>query len=202
MALNLSTENLARASASHPWRVVGIWVLVLVACFFFIASFLEDGLTNKFVFTNDSEVKVGIDLVEDEIRGPTGTNEVVVFESTNYTVDDPEYRLAVENLTTNIAELGPDIIRLETLGNFYGTGQPFMVSEDRGSTIIAFVMAGDFDQNSDNIDVVVDVVHEAAEAEEGDFSIKITGQATIGLDNRSLAKRTSRKAKLSVFPSP
>ncbi len=26
----LSTENLARASAAHPWRVVIIWVLVFV----------------------------------------------------------------------------------------------------------------------------------------------------------------------------
>jgi hypothetical protein len=42
----------------------------------FTASFLENGLTNKFVFTNSSEVKVGIDLLEDEIRGPTGSNEV------------------------------------------------------------------------------------------------------------------------------
>ena len=200
MAINLSTENLARASASHPWRVFGIWVLVLVACFFFIASFLEDGLTNKFVFTNDSEVKVVIDLIEDEIRGPIGTNEVVVFESTKYTVDDPEYRDAVVDLTVNIAELGPEIVRLESLGNFYGTGQEFMVSEDRGSTIVAFVMAGDFDQNSDNIDKVVDVVHESAAANEGNFTVKITGQSTIGLDNRELSQEDLEKGEALGVP--
>ena len=195
MALNLSTENLARASATRPWRVAGIWVLVLVASFLLIASFLEDGLTDKFVFTNDSEVKVGIDLLEDEIRGPTGTNEAVVFESTKYTVDDPEYRKAVVDLTVNIAELGDEIIRLETLGNFYGTGEPFLVSDDRGSTLITFVMAGDVDQNADNIDAVVDVVHEAAEAEGEDFTIKITGQATIGLDNRELSQEDLEKGE-------
>ena len=51
---------------------------------FFIASFLKYGLTSKFVFTNDSEVKVGIDLIENELRGPIGTNEIVFFESTKY----------------------------------------------------------------------------------------------------------------------
>jgi hypothetical protein len=147
---------------------------------FFIASFLKYGLTTKFVFTNDSEVKVGIDLIENEIRGPIGTNEIVFFESTKYTVDDPEYQVAVETLTAEIAELGPDIIRPESLGNFYSNGLPFLVSEDRGSTLITLIMAGDFDQNADNIEAVVDVVHEYAATETGNFVSKVTGQATIG----------------------
>ena len=199
-ALNLSTENLARASANHPWRVVGIWVVVLAACVVFTVSFLENGLTNKFVFTNSSEVKVGIDLLEDEIRGPTGTNEVVVFESTKYTVDDPEYREAVETLTANIAALGNDVIRLHTLGNFYSLGESFLVSENRGSTLIAFVMAGDFDHNSNNIDAVVDVVRDSAEAYEGEFVIKITGQSTIGLDNRELSQEDLEKGESFGVP--
>ncbi len=199
-ALNLSTENLARASANHPWRVVGIWVVVLAACVVFTVSFLENGLTNKFVFTNSSEVKVGIDLLEDEVRGPTGTNEVVVFESTKYTVDDPEYREAVETLTANIAALGNDVIRLHTLGNFYSLGGSFLVSENKGSTLIAFVMAGDFDHNSNNIDAVVDVVRDSAEAYEGEFVITITGQSTIGLDNRELSQEDLEKGESFGVP--
>ncbi len=198
--MNFSTENLARASANHPWRVVGIWVVVLAACMVFAASLLENGLTNKFVFTNSSEVKVGIDLLEEEIRGPTGTNEVVVFESTKYTVDDPEYREAVETLTANIAALGGDVIRLHTLGNFYSLGGSFLVSENKGSTLIAFVMAGDFDHNSDNIDAVVDVVRDSAEAYEGEFVIKITGQSTIGLDNRKLSQEDLEKGESLGVP--
>jgi uncharacterized membrane protein YdfJ with MMPL/SSD domain len=183
MALNLSTENLARSSASHHWRVILVWVAVLVAAMVVIMAFLEDGLTTAFVFTNDPEVQHGEELLE-AIRGPKGTNEVVVFESTKYTIDDPEYKRAVEDLTAELAKLGPEIIRLETLENFYSTGAPPLGSDDRSATLIGLVMAGDFDTNSENIDVVVDVVHEAAEAERADFDIKITGQATIGLDNR------------------
>ena len=166
----------------------------------FTASFLENGLTNKFVFTNSSEVKVGIDLLEDEIRGPTGSNEVVVFESTKYTVDDPEYREAVETLTANIAALGDDVIRPNTLSNFYSLGESFLVSENQGSTLIAFVMAGDFDHNSDNIDAVVDVVRDSAEAHEGEFVIKITGQSTIGLDNRELSQEDLKKGESLGVP--
>ena len=199
MALNLSTENLARSSASHPWRVIAIWLLIVAAAMFMIVNFLEDGLTTTFVFTNDPEVQHGEKLLE-EIRGPKGTNEVVVFESTKFTVDDPEYRQAVEALTDDLAQLGPEIIRLDTLGNFFSTGEPALVSSDRAATLIAFVMAGDFDTNSKNIDVVVDVVHESAEAEKADFDIKITGQATIGLDNRELSQEDLEKGEMFGVP--
>ena len=121
MAFNLSTENMARASASHPWRVIGIWVVVLVAGMVAIMSLLEDGLTTAFVFTNDPEVQHGEELLE-EIRGPKGTNEVVVFQSTKYTIDNPEYKRAVEDLTAELAKLGPEIIRLETLGEYLQHG--------------------------------------------------------------------------------
>lgn len=199
MALNLSTENLARASATHPWRVVGIWLVIIIASMVMVAGFLEDGLTTKFVFVNDPEVQHGETLLE-EIRGPKGTNEIVVFESTQYTVDDPEYQQAVESLTANLAALGPDIIRLETLGNFYNTGSPVLVSADRAATLIAFVMAGDFDENSKNIEEVVHVVHESAEAEKAGFDIKITGQATIGLDNREITQEDLEKGEMFGVP--
>lgn len=198
MALNLSTENLARKSATHPWRVVGIWVVVFLVAGFLVGSILKDGETTKFVFVNDPEVKQGLDLLEDEIRGPTGTNEIVVIESSAFTVDDPEYQQVVETLTADLAALGPEIIRLETLGNFYSTGEPALVSDDRTATLIAFVMAGDFDENSQNISDVVDTVH-AAQGQEG-FEILITGQATIGLDQRELGQEDLEKGEAFGVP--
>ncbi len=199
MALNLSTENLARSSASHPWRVVGIWVLVIVAAMFMVGSYLADGLTTKFEFVSNPEVKKGEVLLE-EIRGPKGTNEVVVFESSTYKVDDAAYRAVVEELTRNLAALGPDIIRLETLGNYYSTGAPPLKSADESATLISFVMAGDFDQNSDNIEEVVEVVHEMAAREAADFDIKVAGQATIGLDQRELNQEDLEKGEAFGVP--
>ena len=163
-----------------------------------VATILKDGETTKFVFTGNPEVKQGLDLLEHEIRGPTGTNEIVVIESSTFTVDDPEYRQVVEDLTADLKALGPEIIRLETLANFYTTGAPPLVSDDRTATLISLVMAGDFDDNSENIGDVVDVVH-AAQGQEG-FEILITGQATIGLDNRELGQEDLEKGEAFGVP--
>ena len=72
MAFDLSTENLARKSATHPWRVVTIWVIVFLVAMLLVATILKDDETTKFVFTGNPEVKQGLDLLEDEIRGPHG----------------------------------------------------------------------------------------------------------------------------------
>ena len=199
MALNLSTENLARTSAIHPWRVVLIWLLVLLGAFIMVIAFLEDGLTTRFEFVNNPEVKHGESLLQ-EMRGPKGTSEVVVFQSAKLTVDDPEYRDAVVDLTNKIAELGSGIIRLETLDNFYETGAPALVSDDRAATLIVFVMAGNFDDNSKNIGGVVDVVHEFATKHRGTLDIKIAGQATIGLDQREITQADLEKGEAFGVP--
>src|SRR5919108_2980601 len=34
------TERLARACLRHPWRVIGLWIVVIVASFFAIATML------------------------------------------------------------------------------------------------------------------------------------------------------------------
>ena len=199
MAVNFSTENLARVSATHPWKVLGIWALVLLGAFVMVVNFLDSGLTTKFEFVNEPEVKRGEKLLE-EMRGPKGTSEIVVFQSAVLTVDDPEYRETVVDLTSKIEKLGPDIIRLETLGNFYDTNSLALVSDDRSATLIAFVMAGDFDTNSDNIDQVVDVVHDFAREHSQSFDVMIAGQATIGLDQREITQDDLEKGEAFGVP--
>jgi len=51
MALNLSTEALARASARRPWLVVGAWSAVFAVSIALIFGLLSGALTNDFGFT-------------------------------------------------------------------------------------------------------------------------------------------------------
>ena len=114
-----------------------------------------------------------MELLEERLTGPAGTNEVVVIEADSLTVDRPAFRELVEKITGDLAALGPEVVRLETLTNYYRSGMPSLVSEDRSAAIIPFVMAGDFNAAADNIREVVDTV-KASDGTPG-FRVLITG---------------------------
>ena len=64
-----STEQLARASARRPWRVIGIWVVLLLAGGF-LATSISDVLTSEFNFTTKPDSAKADDLLEQRLRGP------------------------------------------------------------------------------------------------------------------------------------
>ena len=198
MSLNLSTEAFARRSARRPWITIGIWVVVFIIAVFLRATLFDDVITTKFEPTNSPESKVGDRLLEEHLTGPKGTNEVVVVQSQTLTVDDQAFRQKVNAITTALSDLGPDIIRPESLINYYLTNAAFLVSEDRQTTIIPFTMAGDFDDGSDHIEEVSDAV----EGFRGDSSLKVlmVGQATIGQDFQEVAQDGLEKGEMFGAP--
>lgn len=198
MALNLSTESIARASSRRPWTTIGIWVAVFLIALFLIFSLFADVITTEFAITNDPESAVGDELIEERLTGPKGTNEVVIVQSQTLTVDDPAFQQKVSAITTAIADLGPEIIKSGTLINYYQTQAPFLVSEDRQTTIIPFTMTGDVDDASDHIEGVADVV----DGHKGDPNLKVlmVGQATVGLDFQEVAQEGLLKGEVFGVP--
>jgi len=176
--MTLSTRTIARKAAEKPKTTIAVWIVALVIAFAFNATLLESALTTKFGFTNTPESQRGIDLIE-EMRGePFSTNEVVIVRSDTLTVDDAEFQTEVESLYDEINALGPKIIRSGSFTNFYKSGIPNFVSQDRHTTIMPLVMAGEFDDATDNAPLILEIV-EARNAA-GPFTILMTGQATVG----------------------
>ena len=172
--------------------------MVLVAAIVLIFGLLGDALTTQFTFTNTPESQRGVDLIE-ELRGlPRSTNEVVTVQSDNFGVDDPEFRQLVESLYTELRALGPGVIRQDTLIHYYQFQAPFLVSEDRRATIIPFTMAGNFDDATDNIEKVVELV-ESAEKQAG-LEVLITGQATAGKDFQEVGQSDLEKGEAYGVP--
>ena len=146
-----------------------------------------DALTTEFAFTSNPDPKRADELIEDRLLlGPKGTNEVVIVQSEAMTVDNPAYQELVEGMFGKLVALGPDVIRQETLVNYYQGQAPFLVSEDRRTTIMPFTMAGEFDDASDNIDKVKDIVEQSRN--ESGFRVLITGQASVGQDFEEVAQ--------------
>jgi len=198
MALNLSPEPLVRRCARRPWLTIGLWVVLMFIGIALRVTLFADGVTAEFDFTNEPESKRGDNLLEDRLRGPKGTNEVVIIQSETQIVEDREFRDTVVSLFDELVALGPEVIRQETLTNFSRDGGDFLVSRDGRTTIIPFTMAGDFDDSSDNIRRVIEVVDEAKARSE--FRILMTGQATVGEDFQEIAQDGLLKGEAFGIP--
>ena len=165
---------------------IALWIITLVVALALMSTLLSDALTTQFIFVNTPESQRGVDLIE-ELRGlPLSTNEVIVVQSDTLTVDDPAFEQVVTGLYGDLVALGPKIVREGTLTSYYQAGAPSLVSEDRKTTIMPLTMAGDFDDATDNIEKVIEVV-DKADAQSG-FEVLITGQAAAGKDFQELGQ--------------
>ena len=195
----MSPERVARLSARRPWLTIGIWVLAIVISIILRVALFEDAITTEFAFTSNPDSKRADQLIEDRVLGgPKGTSEVVIVQSEVMTVDDAAYQALVEGIFWKLVALGPDVIRQETLVNYYQEQAPFLVSEDRRTTIMPFTMAGEFDDASDNIGEVIDIVDQSRN--ETGFRVLITGQAAVGQDFEEVAQDGLEKGEIFGIP--
>ena len=86
----LSTSGISRLSALHPWRTLGLWILMLVFAAM-SASTLNDALTTEGGFLNSPESQKGADLLEERLRGEDPVTETVIIRSESETVDDAAF---------------------------------------------------------------------------------------------------------------
>ena len=64
--MRINPESLAKASSRHPWRTVGIWVVVLVAGIVSASTLLGPALTTDIDFTNSPEAKRAQQILEEQ----------------------------------------------------------------------------------------------------------------------------------------
>ena len=180
--MRLSTESLAVVSARHPWRIVAIWLLVLLVAGTLAATLLKSAVTPQDSFIVAPESEVAEDLLESRLRGPITITEILVVRSASATVDDAAFAERVNALTEGIVGLGREVV----LGavNYYKIGDEGMVSADRHTTLIAIVMAGDLIEVVEN----VQAVRELAEPGDGGFETYLVGNGSINRDFADLAE--------------
>ena len=174
----LSTEQLARASASRPKRTIVIWLVALIVAFGAVGTFFEGTMTTEFFFYGNPESKRADTLLEERLRGPADVNEVIIVRSADLTVDDAAYEQYVGDLHGQITGLGGSSVA--SITSYYQTGDESLVSLDRRTTILPLVMAGGFKEAESNIESVLDIVDDADRADQ--IEVFITGESTFSKD--------------------
>lgn len=186
-------------SAAHPWRTVAVWAVLLVLGGIAASQLLASATTTDQDFTGwyKPDAKIAYTLVEERLAGERKSVETLIVRSSNLTVDDPAFKARFDQITSEIAALGPDIIEFADgrpqILSFYATGNPGFVSEDRRTTIAPVVMAGDLDTANGNIHSVLDILRRYDRTD--GFDVMITGNASISDDFRRISEEDLQKGE-------
>ena len=184
-----SPESLARASSRHPWRVIGIWIVLLGVMGTVAGTLLADVLTTDAQFTNKPEAVRAQDLIEDRLRGEEGVTELFILRHGSATVDDPEMQEAVQAFQQEA--MGADAA-VRSAVSFYDTKDKSLVSPD-GSTVLVPVNFAEPDTTLEEYVPALDALKDSGD--ELGFETYAFGPVSMQHDFSAVAEEDLRKGE-------
>ncbi|MBV9282720.1 MAG: MMPL family transporter, partial [Chloroflexi bacterium] len=179
--------RLSRAIARKPWLVVGVWVVLLLACAALWPRAETVVKTSGFELPDTQAARAG--AVLDREFGPSaGRGAVVVYHSAIRTVDSGAYRRDVVASTARIRGIGA----VRSILTFFNTGDPSLVSRDRHTTL-ALV-----DFKSDDDPTVIAAVRQRLR--HLSVSADVTGNLAIQQDTFSTSQDDLRRFEIIAMP--
>jgi len=173
--------RLGRRTAAHPFRTIGVWVLIAVAVFAWQGAAGGDPVNDYRVPGVESQQ--ASDTLDDQFPDFAGASGRVVFHVEQGRIDDPTNRAAVDDAVARLAT-GPDVT---LVGDPFDPTAP-TVSPD-GRTAFAPVQYSELTVQPEHYDAVVEAIEPARDAGvqaevSGDIAsaaTEVEGQEGIGL---------------------
>jgi uncharacterized membrane protein YdfJ with MMPL/SSD domain len=185
--MTFSTKTLALASARHPWRTIGAWVVLVVVALVAIGALLGGALTTDDNPTNNPQSLRAEQVVNESFPATDAAiTDIIVARSSRYTVDEPEFQTLVEGLASEVQAAGVAPVR-----TYLDTGDPSLVTEDRHATMVQFGEASD-----DGIDDIGGAVERADTSTA--FAVSVTGQKTLDRDFNELSQSDLQEGELKI----
>ena len=185
------TEALARISSRRPWVTIGVWLLLVLVSLGIVGLLLPTATTTELrIIPRFGEVGsvTANELLEGSPIEPPPT-EIVIVRSGTLTVDDDTFKAKVEEVTSNLRALEPEVVQGST--NYYVvlSTAPLdslaLVSADRRGAIVAVQMTGTLGDALENIEEVIHVVEEA-DGKDG-FDVLIVGDVSSRFEQAELS---------------
>ena len=190
------TAKLARISARRPWITVGVWAVVLAIALALVQTLLPSATTTEFRLGSNYESEKAAALLEERLRGPRPISELVLVQSGSLTVDDPQFQSKVESIHDQVLALGPEIV--ESGSHYYLSNESLLVSADRRTTIMSFVLAGEYKEATEDVEEVIHVI-EGVDGVDG-FRVLIGGDASVAFENNELSAEDLEKGERFGIP--
>ncbi|HMM43285.1 MAG TPA: MMPL family transporter, partial [Thermomicrobiales bacterium] len=168
MRVPLSTARLARASSHHPWRTIGLWILLLATAFGAAGTMNLDASPA----TAGTEATEAQHLIDTRLRGETAPQEFLIVESPSSTTTDAAYGAFVDALVG-------DLRAAEGIASVasYRDGEDGLVSDDGHVALISATLNGDEQDAADTAKPLVAIV-DAVDGTQG-FRVTTVGFGSV-----------------------
>lgn len=186
---------LARWIVRHPKSVLSLWLVVLI-----LASIAATGLPAVLKSGGfevpDSESARAAESIRNEFTGQPAHTILLVFKSADLTVDQPEYRTAVEVLARELIIQSDITSRVLTA---YNTGNPLFTSRDKHTSFAVVPLAtSDADKARDLVPKVREIGRRAELSSQ--LTIQVTGGPAVAYDLARVAAEDLPKAEQIGLP--
>ncbi len=179
------TGKVARAAAMHPWRVLGLWVVLLVGAYF-AAGTMSLTASPGAAGTEATKARA---LIDQRLRQQTPPEEFIVVESRTATAGQDAYGAFVDSLVTGLRGLG----EVDSVAS-YREGAPGLVSEDGHTVLIPVVLAGDEADAAETASPVVSAVEAAGAG--SDFRVTTVGFGSVEGEMSVLLEETLQQGEM------
>lgn len=194
--MKLNPESIARASSRHPWRTIGLWLVLIVAMGAVSSQLLGDVLTQDFEFTNRPESVRAQEVIDEEFANGSEveSTEFVIVQSESLTVDDPRFREVVTGLQGKIAALDGAILAAPPV-TYYDLAQESpeqaagLVSQDQRTTLITVPLT------NTEISTIEELRAIAERGQTDGFTIQVAGQGVLFADFTTIAEEDLQRGE-------
>jgi putative drug exporter of the RND superfamily len=197
--MKLNPETIARASSRHPWRTVGVWMLILVAGIISLSTLLGPALTTSFDFTNTPEAKRAKQILEEQaLAQDIVTETFVVAGSQPGVAQDPAFTQRVNDLLGSLEALGPGVVQTvpaayplpsDAASNPQVAALGPIPSKDGKAVLFTVIYTGDVDQATKHFEAV-NAVREGASG--GGIDVYMLGQVSSSEDFKRISESDLR----------
>ena len=194
--MKLNPESIARASSRHPWRTIGLWLVLIVAMWAVSSQLLGDVLTQDFEFTNRPESVRAQDVIDEKFANGSAveSTEFVIVQSQSMRVEDPQFREVVTGLQGEIGALDGEILAAPPV-TYYDLAEQApeqaagLVSQDQRTTLITVPLA-----NTDTS--TIEELRAIAERGQTDgFAVQVAGQGVLFADFTTIAEEDLQRGE-------
>jgi RND superfamily putative drug exporter len=180
--MRIGTQSLARTSALHPWRTLGVWVVLVITAGILSSQLLGSALTTSVSFTDNPESARAAALIE-EVRGESANTEFIVISHDTLTADDPVFAAYVGDMQYTVGSLDSAVVL--GVGSYLTLDGP--VSESGHTALLPVTLAGeDTDAASHNAEILGGTIDEVNQP--AGFEALVAGPQTVANDVNRVAE--------------